>query len=136
MSQICVCVCVCSQYPGYLGAIFTGFLKNSLPFAGSWAGQILTALAWLQVSMLVGYSRAAAMRAMHKGLHRAYAKSPHDIQATIKCVYQMSYSLPCPRQQAALGVLLWLKHHAYWEGGEYSSWRLTGQCSMAGITGV
>ena len=60
-----------SQYLGYLGAIFIGVLKNSLPFAGSWAEQLLSALAWLQVSILAGYSWAATMRAMHKGLQRA-----------------------------------------------------------------
>ena len=60
-------------YPAYLGAIFTGVLKNGLPFTDGWAGQILSAEAWLQVAILLGYSRAEAMRAMHKGLHPAYA---------------------------------------------------------------
>jgi hypothetical protein len=35
------------------------------------------------------------MRAMHNGLHRAFATSPHDIQATIKCVYHPSSSVFC-----------------------------------------
>jgi len=34
-----------SQYPGYLGAIFTGVLKNALPFAASRVGQMLSAAA-------------------------------------------------------------------------------------------
>ena len=34
-------------YPGYLGAIFTGVLKNGLPFKNGWGGQILSATTWL-----------------------------------------------------------------------------------------
>ena len=32
-------------YHGYLGAIFTGVLKDGLPFTDSWAAQILSAVA-------------------------------------------------------------------------------------------
>ena len=72
--------------------------------------------------MLSGYSRAAVMRAMHKGLHGAFATFPHEIQATIKCAYHLSYSVPCSQGVAQQKLLAWLKHHAYWEGGKYSSW--------------
>ena len=30
---------------------------------------------------------------MHKGVYRAYATAPHDVQATVKAVYSMSYIL-------------------------------------------
>ena len=63
-------------YHGYLGAIFTDVLKNGLPFTDSWAAQILSAAAWLQVAILSGYGRAVAMRAMHKGVYRV-VYNPH-----------------------------------------------------------
>ena len=107
-------------YPGNLDAIFTGVLKNGLPFTESWARQILSAAPWLQVARLSGYSRAEAMRAMHKGLHRSYATSPHNIQATIKAVYNLSYRLPCTRARAAQHVLHWIQKHAYWDGVKHS----------------
>ena len=92
-------------YPGYVGRIFIGALKNGVPFTDSWAGQILSAVAWLQVAMLSGYSWAEAMRAMHKGLHHAYATSLRDVNGTIKAVYSISYRLLGTRAQAAGHVL-------------------------------
>ena len=55
--------------------------------------------------MLSGYSRAAAMWAMHKGLHCAFATSPDDIHSTIKCTYHLLYSLPCSRGAASRKLL-------------------------------
>ena len=64
-------------YPRYLAGIFTGVLKNALPWAESWIGQIMGACAWLQVALLSGYQRTDAMRAMHRAVACAYASSPH-----------------------------------------------------------
>ena len=122
-------------YQGYLGAIFTGVLKNGLPFTDSWAAQIFSAAAWLQVAILSGYGRAEAMRAMHKGVYRAYATAPHDVQATMKAVYSVSYILPAARHTVALHISQWLRGHAYWEGGQYSSWYAQGQLGLQGVTG-
>ena len=36
------------------------------------------------------------MRAMHKGLHRAYCTMQHDTRAPIKAVYSLSYKMPAP----------------------------------------
>ena len=63
----------------YLPAIFTGVLKNSLGWAESWVSQILSAAVWLQVALLSGYSRIAAMRSMHRSLARAYNSTPHSL---------------------------------------------------------
>ena len=135
-AQVCVCVCVYLRaYHGYLGAIFTGVLKNGLPFTDSWAAQILSAAAWLHVAILSGYGRAEAMRAMHKGVYRAYATSPHDVQATVKAVYSVSYILPATRQTVAQHIARWLRKHAYWEGGQYSSWYAPGFVALQGVTG-
>ena len=104
-------------YRGYLGSIFTAVLKNALPFSDSWAAQIFSAAAWLQVAMLSGYGRGKAMRAMHKGVYRAYATAPHDVQATVKAVYSISYILAAGRHTVALHIRQWLREHAYWVGG-------------------
>ena len=122
-------------YRGYLGSIFTGVLKNGLPFTDSWAAQIFSAAAWLQVAMLSGYGKAEAMRAMHKGVCRAYATAPHDVQATVKAVYSVSYVLPAARHTVALHISHWLREQAYWEGGQYSSWYAPGQLGLHGVTG-
>ena len=73
-------------YQGYLGNIMTGVLKNGLTWTRTWLGQILSALALVQVMLLSGYRKPLAMRAIHKGIHRAYETSPHAVQATVKCV--------------------------------------------------
>ena len=80
-------------YPGYLVAIFTGVLKIGLAFTEGWVAQIFSVAAWFQVAVLSGYKRAEAMRAMHKGLHRAYATSPQDLNSTVKAVHSISYIL-------------------------------------------
>ena len=122
-------------YYGYLGAIFTGVLKNGLPFTDSWAAQIFSAAPWLQVAILSGYGRAEAMRAMHKGVYRAYATAAHNVQATVKAVYSVSYILPAARQRVAQHIGRWLRRHAYWEGGQYSSWYAPGFLALQGVTG-
>ena len=75
------------------------------------------------------------MRAMHKGVYRAYATSPHDVQATVKAVYSVSYILPATRQVAAQHIATWLRKHAYWEGVQYSSWYAPGFLALQGVTG-
>ena len=83
-------------YKGYLGSIFTGVLKNGAQWTGTCISEILSAATWLQVALLCGYRREMAMRAMHKGIHRAFVQSPHDTRATIKAVSSLSYSMPAP----------------------------------------
>ena len=72
---------------------------------------------------------ARAMRAMHKGIYRAYAISPHDVQATRKAVFAVVY--PPGNASVAWHVAQGLKSHAYEEEGKYSSWQIIG-----GLTGV
>ena len=44
-------------YKGYLSGIFIGALANGIPWVRTWAGQIMSALAWLQAALLPGYGR-------------------------------------------------------------------------------
>ena len=73
---------------------------------------------------------------MHKGLHRAYATSPHDINSTIEAVYNISCKLPGNRAQVTTHISQWLKRNAFREKGEYSSWRLAAPVGQEGVTGV
>ena len=73
---------------------------------------------------------------MHKGLHRAYATSPHDINGTIKAVYNISYKLLGNRAQVATHIRNWLQGNVCWENGKYSSWRLAAPVGLEGVTGV
>ena len=75
------------------------------------------AVAWLQVALLCGYRTEVAMRAMHKGLHRAYSTTQHDTRATIKAVYSISYR-PAPPCRVAQLLKAWLRKHAAWEGAD------------------
>jgi hypothetical protein len=81
----------------------------------------MSPLAWVQVALLSGYSREDTMRAMHKGLHRAYSDSAHTVQGTVKAVYCMSYSMPAKKCIILAKVQSWLKEKAAWRGGEYIS---------------
>ena len=62
-STTCVCVCVCVRHVRMQGirGVSSCVLKYGLPFNAEWASQILSAVAWLQVAMLSGYSPAEAM---------------------------------------------------------------------------
>ena len=80
------------------------------------------ALAWLQVALLSGYSREDTMRAMHKGMHRAFGDSPHNVQSTIKAVYHMSYHMPARKCEILDTLQVWLRDRAVRRGSEYTSW--------------
>ena len=82
----------------------------------------MSALARVQVALLSGYTREDTMRAMHKGLHRAYSDSAHTVQGTVKAVYSMSYSMRAKKCIVLGQVQNWLKEKAAWRGTEYSSW--------------
>ena len=77
-------------YPGYLAGIFTGILKNAIPWVETWIFQIMGACAWLQVALLSGYRRSDATRAMHD--HPMHTKLPRNV-----CTM---YPIICPRDGA------------------------------------
>ena len=54
---------------------------------------MVSALAWLQAAMLVGYSRLGVIKAVHRALHKASAGSQHFVQAIIKALVSLPYSL-------------------------------------------
>ena len=76
------------------------------------------------------------MRAIHKGVYTLYATAPHDVQATVKAVYNRSYHLSTSRARTAHGLAGWLRNNAYSRDMEYSSWYLAPDIAVQGITGV
>ena len=124
------------SYHGYLPSIFTEVLRNALPWAGTWLGQILGACAWLQVAVVSEYRRAGAMRAMHKAVAKAYACTPHAYQATTKVLHHISHKLPLKRCVAVRAVGIWLSRHAYWSDNLYSSGILPPDLTVDGTCGA
>ena len=74
-----------------------------------------------RLQFLSGFGRGEAMRGMHKGIYRAYATSPHDVQATIKAVFPVSYILPASRSRVARYAARWLQQNAFWDGGKQAA---------------
>ena len=114
----------------------TSVLKNGLTWTRTWLGEILSALAWLQVMLLSGYRTMVAMRAIHKGIHRAYEMSPHAMQATVKCVHSIVHHMPAKRCIVLGKVKAWLQKHAVWKGMAYTSWVLPPNLTVDGINGA
>ena len=126
-------------YQGYLGNIMTSVLKNGIPWTCTWLGQILSALAWVQlmhVMLLSAYRKLVAMRAIHKRIRRAYETSPHAVQATVKCVHSIVHHMPAKRCVILHKVKAWLEKHAVWEGNQYTSWVLPPDLTIDGINGA
>ena len=123
-------------YQGYLGNIMTSVLKNGVTRTRTWLGQILLALAWVQVMLLSGYRKPVAMRAIHKGIHWAYKTSRHAVQATVKCIHSIVHHMPAKRCIILDKVETWLEKHAVWEGNEYTSWVLPLDLTIDGINGA
>ena len=60
------------------------------------------------VMLLCGYRKTVAMRAIHKGIHRAYETSPHAVQATVKCAHSIVHHMPAKRCIILGKVKTWL----------------------------
>ena len=99
------------------------YQKNGIHWTRSWIPEIFSAAAW-QVALLCGYCPGEVMRAMHKGLHRAYVTSQHDTHATIKAVYSLSYHMPAHPCAIAHCLEVWLQKHAFWDGMHHGNYNL------------
>ena len=49
------------------------------------------------------------MRGMHKAVYRAYAMSPHDVQATLEAVRSFSYCLQADPRMVVGKLAAWLQ---------------------------
>ena len=59
--------------------LFTGVLMNYRRFLSSWGDYLLSASAWLQVSLLCEHPKGVAVRACQHALHRLLSHTPHDV---------------------------------------------------------
>ena len=118
------------SYKGYLAGIFTGALVNGRKWTASWAGQILSCLAWVQTALHAGYARGDTMRHMHRAVHRAYADSPHNVLGTVKAVHGLSYLLPARKCAVVEALQAWLVKKASREGDRYTSWAPRGHAAL------
>ena len=64
-------------YPAYLAGIVTGALSNARYWCHTWAGEMLSLGAWLQIALLSGYKKKQVARAAHPTVTRALATSPN-----------------------------------------------------------
>ena len=75
-------------------------------------------------------------RAAHAALVRSLSTSPHDHHKTGQYMYYIAPHMPTPKCCAINMTLQWLKEHAHWRGGAYSSWILHPSLSPNGTTGA
>ena len=110
--------------------ILTGALTNGKEWTHTWASEILSALAWVQVAMLSGYRKAFTLRAMHQAIHRAYGDSPHNIQGTIKAARHILYIMPVKKCIIVQTLQQWLTQRAVCRDAEYTSWVQVGEQNL------
>ena len=112
------------SYPSYLPCFLTGVLSNSRCYrcrCDTWAGELVTVAPWMQVALVLGYTRRAVLRATHSAVVRGLSTGPQDCNETVKFLYQIGPHLPMPRPCAIATALKWMRRHAKWRGHEYSS---------------
>ena len=122
-------------YPAYLPGIMTGALSNARPWATTWAGELLSLSAWLQIALLSGYALPQVTRAAHSAITRGLSTSPNDHTATTRYLYTVRHLLPMPHCCHLTLCAAWLRRHAHWAGDSYSSWHLDPPLSPDGTTG-
>ena len=57
----------------------SGYLMNRRPFLSAWSEYLMSAAAWLQISILCGHDKGMAVRATQKAIQRFVSYSPHDV---------------------------------------------------------
>ena len=109
------------SYPSYLPCLLIGVPGNSRRWCQTWAGELLTVVAWMQVAVLSGYPLRAVLRATHSAVVRVLSTEPQDFNSTVRFMYYIAPRLPLPCCCAVFQCLQWLKKHAIWRGNNYSS---------------
>ena len=66
------------SYPQYVPGILTGVLTCARPWCNTWAGELLSVSAWLQVSPLSGYNKKQVARGGHSAITSAVSTGSHD----------------------------------------------------------
>ena len=124
------------SYPSYFPCLLIGVLSNSRCWCQTWAGELLTVAAWMQVAVLFGSPLRAVLRATHSAVVRSLTTGPQDFNSTMRFVYYISPRLPLPRCCAVSQCLLWLKKHAIWRGNDYSNCSLPRGLRPGAVSGA
>ena len=66
-------------YPLYLPCLLTGVPSNGRKWCHSWAAELLSMAAWLQVPILSGFPHATVRRATHAAIVRGLSKQVNTI---------------------------------------------------------
>ena len=128
-TSVCVCVCVCTRARACtcvrgrgcacMRACVCSFmtsLMGALPWQTTWTGQMLSALAWVQIAMASDYARLTALRTLHAAVHGVYAASPWNADDAMRAVCAAAQQQPRARSQACCRLLHWVQRNAEWEG--------------------
>ena len=104
----------------YVPCIFTSSLTGALPWQGTWAAQVLSALAWAQVALASDYGHMVVMRALHKAVHRVYSASLWGAENTMCTVYTIAHHQPCAHSAVVKWLIHWLTRNTQWEDTRYT----------------
>ena len=85
------------SYPSYLPCLLIGVLSNSRRWCQTWAGELLTVAAWMQVAVLSGYPLRAVLRATHSAVARGLSTGPQAFNSAVRFMYYIAPRLPLPR---------------------------------------
>ena len=119
---MCVCVSPILSYPSYLPCLLTAVLSNCRCY--TWAGELLSVVARMQVALLSRYTCCAVHRATHSAVVRGLSTGPQDCTATANFSYHIGPNLPITLLCAIATTLKGIHWHAKWRGHKYSSWSL------------
>ena len=122
-------------YLAYLAGIVTGALSNARHWCHTWAGEMLSLGAWLQIALLSGYQHKQVARAAHSAVTRALATSPNTLAQTVRFMYSLLPHLPMPHCCHLTFCAGWIRRQAHWAGDKYSNWFLPLSLSPNGISG-
>ena len=107
-----------------LANLFTGVLMNCRVFQKSWAEFLLSAAAWLQISLLCHHQRAMTVRACQKSLHRLLSYTPHNAELSQRWITYISHDMPCSKTTVRTKLEHWLRVYATWDNDRYASWHI------------
>ena len=107
-----------------LADLFTGVLMNYRVFLTTRAEFLLSAAAWLQISMLCSHNRAVAVRACQKSIHRLLSYTPHDGVLSQRWITYISHEMPCSKITVQCKLWQWLRVYAQWHNNQYASWHI------------
>ena len=123
-----------SKYSGCLGSIFTG--SRQAPLFSYIGGSYHECCGMAQCGGSIWVWEGRCNEGDAQGVFRAYTTALHDVQATVKAVYSLSYHLPTTQAGAARVLAMWLKKHTYWWGDTCSSRYLASDFAVQSVTGV